>query len=226
MNNAHQNGDDTSLVAVSHGLNGISAKVYISANDNHPSPATDSPATPLDSFAPPDVTIDFDYQEQESDVRHEPLPVKHFDPIDKLDDASTLANPLAPSMVSSVHVSRLLSHFFLSSSVLGTIPIHSGTPPGDDVKIVVTNGLVNGHSQDVVMGDGDSQTPAATPGISADFSMASLEGSTQSATRSYPEDSDDHEPPTKRARKHSDADMASLTHVSLFYINCTPFWAC
>ena len=115
MNNAHQNGDDTSLVAVSNGLNGISAKVYLSANDNHPSPATDSPATPLDSFAP-DVTIDIDYQEQESDVRHEPLPVKHLDPIDKLDDASTLANPLAPSMLFSVHVPASVSSFFLFHS--------------------------------------------------------------------------------------------------------------
>ena len=128
-------------------------------------------------------------------------------------------------------MSRLLSHLFFSS-ILGTIPIHNGTPPSppgqlpDDDKTAATNGLVNGHSQDVVMDDADSQTPAATPGISADFSMTSLEGSTQSTTRSYPEDTDDHEPPAKRARMHSDADMASLTHVSLFYINCTPFWAC
>ena len=225
MNNAHQNGDNTSLAAVNNGLNGISAKVYPSTNDNHPSPATDSPATPLDTFAPPDVTIDIDYQEQESDVRHEPLPVKHFDTIDKLDNVT----PLGPSMFRSVHLPASLKFFF---SISGTIPIHAPTPPSppgqllDGVKIPPTNGLVNGHSQDVVMGDTDSQTPAATPGISADFSMASLEGSTQSVARSYPDDSDDHEPPAKRARVHSDADMASLTHVSFFYVNCTPFWAC
>jgi len=78
-----------------------------------------------------------------------------------------------------------------------------------------TNGFINGHSQDVVMDDTVSQTPAATPGISAEFSMTSLDGSTQSTTRSYPEDDDDHdEPPAKRARMYSDADMASLAHVS------------
>ncbi|PPQ76174.1 hypothetical protein CVT26_009351 [Gymnopilus dilepis] len=58
----------------------------------------------------------------------------------------------------------------------------------------------------------DTQTPAATPGISADFSMASIDGANATA-RSYPDDSDDHqEPPAKRARVHSDADMASMTH--------------
>jgi bromodomain-containing factor 1 len=114
MNNAHQNGDNTPLVAVTNGLNGISAKVYPSSNDNHPSPATDSPATPLPIIAPPDVKIDIDYQEQESDVRHEPLPVKHIDSIDKFDNASAvpqLATQLDHSMLSFV-MNPLLSHFF------------------------------------------------------------------------------------------------------------------
>lgn len=65
----------------------------------------------------------------------------------------------------------------------------------------------------------DTQTPAATPGISADFSMASIDG-TNATARSYPEDSDEHqEPPAKRARMHSDADMASMTHVSSFFFS-------
>jgi len=95
------------------------------------------------------------------------------------------------------------------------------------VKMAEVNGLggghVNGHD-DVVMSD--SQTPAATPGISADFSMASIDGGSTSNTRSYPADSDDHEPPAKRARMHSDADMASTAHVSLLFFFCTPFQAC
>ena len=46
----------------------------------------DSPQTPLPNSVVPDVKIDMDFQEQESDVRHEPLPVKPIDTIDKNDD--------------------------------------------------------------------------------------------------------------------------------------------
>ncbi|KAF8971566.1 Bromodomain-containing protein [Flammula alnicola] len=199
------NGDNISPAAVHSVLNGISAKVFQNALDNHPSPATDSPATPIDIALAPDVKIDMDYQEQESDVRHEPLPIKAIDHLDKLDNASTVpqvGTPLDPS----------------------AIPIHppNGTPPPppgqllDDVKMAEStqpNGHVNGRNPDVVMGDADTQTPAATPGISGDFSMASIDGSTGSVTRSYPEDSDDHqEPPAKRMRKYSDTDMASIAH--------------
>jgi hypothetical protein len=70
----------------------------------------------------------------------------------------------------------------------------------------LNGGDLNGH-EDVIMDDG------ATPGISADFSMASLEGGSTSATRSHPEDRDDHEPPAKRARL-TDTDMASTAQVS------------
>ena len=49
------------------------------------------------------------------------------------------------------------------------------------------------------MVDTDSQTPGATPSISGDFSMASIDGSSDSVTRSYPDDSDEHgEPPARR----------------------------
>jgi bromodomain-containing factor 1 len=106
--------------------------------------------------------MDYNDNEQESDVRHEPLPVKHIDHL------------AAPSV-------KIESH-------------------------------LNGHSAtDVVMSDGH------TPGISADFSMASIDGASVT-TRPYQDDSDDHpEPPTKRARMYSDADMASMTHVSFFF---------
>ena len=74
----------------------------------------------------------------------------------------------------------------------------------------------NGHEDDVQMVDTDSQTPGATPGISGDFSMASIDGSSASVTRSYPDDSDEHgEPPAKRARiLSSDVDMHYTAHVS------------
>ncbi len=73
---------------------------------------------------------------------------------------------------------------------------------------------VNGH-EDVAMDD-IIPTPDATPGISADFSMASIDGGSTSTTRSHPEDSDDHEPPAKRARTATDSEMVSTVQVSFF----------
>lgn len=72
------------------------------------SPAADSPATPISTAAVPDVKIDLDYPEQESDARHEPLPIKSIDPIDKLKDASAIlqlgahsdpGSPFSPSFI-------------------------------------------------------------------------------------------------------------------------------
>jgi bromodomain-containing factor 1 len=40
------------------------------------SPDTASPPTPVSNSVVPDVKIDMDFQEQESDVRHEPLSIK------------------------------------------------------------------------------------------------------------------------------------------------------
>jgi hypothetical protein len=78
------------------------------------------------------------------------------------------------------------------------------------------DGGFSGH-EDVIMDEGND---GATPGISADFSMASLAGGgSTTATRSYPEDGDDHEPPAKRARL-TDTDMASTAHVSFCLSVC------
>lgn len=88
---------------------------------------------------------------------------------------------------------------------------------------------VNGHTNDVQMVDTDSQTPGATPGISGDFSMVSIDGSSTSVTRSFPDDGDENgEPPAKRARMlSSDVDMRDTTHVSpYFFPFCAPLWAC
>lgn len=173
--------------------NGISATIARSALDNHPSPATDSPQTPVDSSLVPDVKIDMDYQEQESDVRHEPLPVKQLDHHAKIEPDSSNYAVCCPS--------------FTFDLLSGTLPIP--TPPDAN-----GNGHLNGHHDDVVMTEPDTHTPGATPGISGDFSMASIDGgSTGSATRSYPEDDDDQrEPPAKRMRTSQDVTMA---HVSL-----------
>ncbi|KAG5220784.1 transcription factor [Salix suchowensis] len=61
------------------------------------SPNADSPTTPVSSSAIPDVKIDIDYQEQESDVRHEPIPVKIIKPVAMVQHAS--AQLLAESPV-------------------------------------------------------------------------------------------------------------------------------
>jgi hypothetical protein len=57
----------------------------------------DSPPTLVSSNITSDVKIDIDFQ-QESDARHEPLPVKHFDnnKLDRLDAASTIAQVASP----------------------------------------------------------------------------------------------------------------------------------
>lgn len=79
--------------ALSSNLNGVHLDP-LSAPD---SPAVDSVATPVNNSLVPDVKIDVDYNEQESDARHEPAPIK----LDKLDSASIvpqLDTPPVPGM--------------------------------------------------------------------------------------------------------------------------------
>jgi hypothetical protein len=178
------------------------------------SPPTDSPTTPVSNSVAPDIKIDMDFQEQESDVRHEPLPIKPIDAIDKNDDQGFY-------FFFSFLVFLCLT--FIFSDPISIKSSTSLTP--DDVKMsdeLQINGSVkvhiNGLEDDIQMVDTDSQTPGATPGISGDFSMASIDGST-SVTRSYPDDSDEHgEPPAKRARiLSSDVDMRYTAHVSPYF---------
>jgi hypothetical protein len=140
-------------------------------------------------------------------------------------------SPLSPSTLSirmMIKVSSPSLIFLCLTLVFSDpIPIQNFTSPTpDDVKMseeLQINGSVsvhtNGHEDDVQMVDTDSQTPGATPGISGDFSMASIDGSSTSVTRSYPDDSDEHgEPPAKRARMlSSDVDMRYTTHVSPYF---------
>ncbi len=66
------------------------------------SPAADSPATPVSNVAAPNVKFDPEFQEQESDARHEPVPLKSIAPIEAkpaviaVDDASTIAQSGTP----------------------------------------------------------------------------------------------------------------------------------
>jgi hypothetical protein len=129
--------------------------------------------------------------------------------------------------------SYLVSNF-VSSDLLATILVHAPTgtpppPPGElleDVKLAETVS----PSEDVVMADVETDTPATTPGLQPDSSMATITTNGASTSCSSPNErpspDDDHKPPpTKRARMHSDADMASLAHVSLVPF-CAPMPAC
>ncbi|TFK41386.1 Bromodomain-containing protein [Crucibulum laeve] len=195
------NGDRPPELTASNNANDTSLKI----NGNHVhhshSPAADSPATPVSSDAVPDVKIDIDYQEQESDVRHEPVAIKNIELIDKRDISTVpqVGTPLDPD----------------------SIPIHPphGTPPpqeGDlleDVKMAehVPNGINGNHANgtDVEMSDA---TPTPTPGPQQDSSMATLDDASSSQTRPASYDDDEGPPPAKRARMHSDADKASFAH--------------
>lgn len=61
------------------------------------SPTADSPSTPVSNTAAPIVKLDTEFQELESDVRHEPVPVKSVPSLEDkpavvaTDDASTIA---------------------------------------------------------------------------------------------------------------------------------------
>jgi len=123
LNGAHDgiNGDKTPVLVVHDGDNGISAKINGNSLYNLPSPATDSPATPTSSTAAPDVKIDLDHFEQESDVRHEPLPIKGIDTVAARDNASTVpqvGTPIDPSTRQTSFMSRHKNLTFLFSQAL------------------------------------------------------------------------------------------------------------
>lgn len=104
----HANGVlNNTLLNGSNGVNGSLPKTNGDLNGNSvlidtlaiASPAVDSPTTPISNLAIPDVKISIDFQEQESDARHEPMPVK----LDVLDNASTMpqvGTPMDPSKFS------------------------------------------------------------------------------------------------------------------------------
>jgi hypothetical protein len=117
LNGAHDtiNGEKGPLLAVHNGINGISATVNGNSLHKLPSPAADSPATPVPTSALPDVKIDMDYQEQESDVRHEPLPVKNIDyKSDPIPNVPLVETPLDPSMpIFCLRLSHGSQHIFV-----------------------------------------------------------------------------------------------------------------
>jgi bromodomain-containing factor 1 len=184
-----------------HGPDGIFNKVNgFNGSPNPLSPVTDSPNTPVSSFTP-DVKIDIDYNEQESDVRHEPIPIKPIDLIAKSENASTVPQIGTPVDPESIPI----------NPPTGTPP----PPPGELLKDVqmaevsLPNAQPNGNhcdglNGDVAMDDVLAESSATTPDAPPESSMASANGSAH--------DDEDKPPPAKRARMHSDADKASLAH--------------
>ncbi|RPD81791.1 Bromodomain-containing protein [Lentinus tigrinus ALCF2SS1-7] len=199
--------------ALSTNLNGVHLD-SVSAPD---SPAVDSVATPINNTLVPDIKIDVDYPEQESDARHEPAPLKP----ENVEDASVVPQVSTPVDPDSIPIAP--PH--------GTPP----PPPGElleDVKMAeepapTTNGDVEmAESSGKANGLPNGQThdsPIATPvSPSLPAAVSSSETAVDSHDASSPyanntnanNDDDDHDkpPPAKRARKYSDADKASLAN--------------
>lgn len=100
--------------ALTNGLNGVDAHPNGVSTDQQGAAVNgngvqfDSPTTPIsNSLTASDLKIDMDMQEPESDVRHEPLPIK----IDTLENAS-----IAPQVGTPLDPGTLLSSssFFVS----------------------------------------------------------------------------------------------------------------
>ena len=83
---------------------------------------------------------------------------------------------------------------------------------------------MNGSHHDIIMDDVATETPVTTPGPHPDSTIATNE-STVASTVPSNDQPDDQPPPAKRARMHSDADKASVAHVSHLSL-CAPMQAC
>lgn len=199
-----------------------------SADNAALSSAPDSPMVPSpDSAAAsePDVKIDTDYLHRESDERSHQLTI----PIDKIDVSSThpqLGTPADPSACFSLSsLTSGCSSCFCCS--LGSIPISvpKGTPPPPTGELLLDvqmseqvqtngnglNGLTNGHTAPEDDMNMDIESPAA------DETTPSLPNHNGVNGASHSDDADDRPPPAKRARKLSDAEQASITHVRAPY---------
>ena len=217
---------------------------------NPDSPSVDSPATPINVTSVPHVKIDTDFNE-ESDARHEPIPLKLENP-SKIDQG-----PYENAF--SARAFPDFSFFFCTDVIIPIDPRHE-TPPRDvemqeqgeedgttppvlspfpsaegdhdqpsEEGIVDTHGGpngVNGHVaeeedskmeevEDVKDEVGPAPLPptSPTPGVE-DGSQGTDADADETNAHLAPEDQPH---PAKRARKHSDADAASVISVRDFY---------
>lgn len=192
-------------------------------NDLHDSLPV-SPATPISNQVSVDEKIEVDFQEQESDARNEPLPLKSEEDAGDITTVDVSSVPLDKTDVDSSAFAFVVGRAFLNIDVDSIPP---DTPMGTNEELSTptpVNGVngVNGE-HDVVM---DEHTPATTPGIFNDTNGISEDPSTAHTTPNDVLDDDDVKPPpAKRPRMHSDADQASIAHVSPLF-SVRRFWAC
>ncbi|KAI0670108.1 Bromodomain-containing protein [Trametes maxima] len=151
------------------------------------SPAVDSVATPVNNSLVSDIKIDVDFTEQESDARHEPVPIK-------AEDASVVPQVGTPADPDSIPIE----------------PPH-GTPPPpqgellEDVKMAEENAPSKGA--DAEMSDAGGQANGLPNGHGQTSYANSVNANTD-------DNDDDKPPPAKRARKYSDAERASLANTA------------
>ena len=118
---------DMADALLANGINGHAAS---------PDSAADSPATPVDNSTSPDIKIDVDYVEHESDVRNEPVSMK----VDAVEDASTLPQAGSPpdpgeNSLPAYRPYHLIASQPPSQSSLLTGPLHPR--PGSSSKMSV-----------------------------------------------------------------------------------------
>ncbi|EKM60891.1 uncharacterized protein PHACADRAFT_247110 [Phanerochaete carnosa HHB-10118-sp] len=171
-------------------------------NDTADSPAIDSPATPVNDVLAPGVKIDVhDQDQEESDVRHEPVDMK----ISLAENVSTIPQVATPIDPASIPVNP---------------PKGSPPPPeGELMQDVKMAEELQSEPADDAMVEADAPAlnqavPTASTSLPAVSPSAPAVEASSPYSNSSPNDDDIQPPPAKRARKHSDADQASLANTA------------
>ncbi|KAF5337245.1 hypothetical protein D9611_003243 [Ephemerocybe angulata] len=154
-------------LAVSPAINGADAY----------SPAADSPATPISTVPAPDVKIDLDYPEQESDVRNEPVDIK---PIASHDQDMALVSPSheTPLGLLSIDV-KMGDHVAHTNGINGTHTNGDVAMNGDREDINIDDVPSPYNSSRERPDDDDGAPPAKRARILSDADKSSM---THSAT--------------------------------------------
>jgi bromodomain-containing factor 1 len=212
----------------SHTTNGATTNGDIHIPNGVVETPADSPPTPVSSNITSDAKFDIDFQ-QESDARHEPLPIKNIDKIDRLD-----ALPASPVDQGALYFHTRYSFILITESedISATPPNRTPTPtpPAEDIRMEDVPKEDAPKEEDIAMGaptpspstmevdtangttDSEPSTQSIEPSVATEPSASFT---TPNDYPSQPDDDSHGPPPAKRARKHSDADQASLAHVSV-----------
>lgn len=186
---------------------------------NIDSPSVDSPETPVNVASAPNVKIDTDFSE-ESDARHEPIPLKLEQPTKIDQDVIIPIDPRHETPSADVEMREQGQEDGTTPPVLSPFP--SAEEDHDQEGPVDAHGGpngVNGHVgedadskmedvEDVKDEPGAAQLPPTSPTPPAEEgSQGTNADADESNAHVAPEDQPH---PAKRARKHSDADAASV----------------